>query len=414
MTGNLPPSSIPNTFLNDPSLSAADIEDLAEILPSRPQPDNDPSPVTAVSNVPAAVAAPEAEEAVSEAPGRRGHSGSVSPLTSPVMPDPIVVMPGPVVGSPTNPSPSTMAQSSATLRDSLARALEDRVKNGELSREESGSVMKDMLAAIENEQGKGKELNAAPRTMMNDGPKSTPEVVPDLVAENEPEAVKKNPSLKPQGITIFGTGSTAAVIPASGENSEMVAGEMSKILTQFGKLSLEPDNGKGGKAGNIPATGGKAGSLVGLAGGSSGVSGGVPSSDNSASTPSIVSKSGGTLVLTGPAAAAFEKKEKRSWLDKLVSKFVARRKAAGTRSPASPIKESGLPGGALSLQEPMEANFVPDGMSVVEASVGEVPERVDGSWFSWLGGAAVALSAFWALRRRSEEEVEPSDEQQAG
>ncbi len=400
---------IPNTFLNDTSLNAQEIAEIAQIV--RPPAASDSGPAAAPQTAPAAqAAAPVDEEPVQQQVATRGgHSGPAPAVVPLILPDPIVMLPGsPAVA----PLSSVTNFNPAGLKSNLEKILEDRVRTGEISPEQGKQVMKDVLNDFEGDRG-SKETKL-PRTAQTDAAKTTPEAIPGGVPVSEPVGVKKDSLLKPQGITVFGNSGESATttIPLAGANSDLVANEMSKILTDFGKLSLEPDGGKGKKLGD-GATG-KSGGMVGVMSASGG--GPIAPSDNSGNTPAIVTKSGGTLVLAAKesAAAPVPAAASKGWLNDLISKYLTG-KGKGFRALASPMKSgSGLPEGSLSPKEQAAAIFVPDELGIVEASpVAPADASDDAKWFLWIGGAALSLSAYWAMRRRNEESTESDDERQA-
>jgi len=169
------------------------------------------------------------------------------------------------------------------------------------------------------------------------------------------------------------------------------------ILTQFGKLSLKPDNG------NATQTNG--GSSPGFVGITTSSGEAVAPSDNTGLTPTFAVKSGGTLSLAGKPGD--EKGKVKSWLDSVIQKYLAKRGKTDLRGRAlaSPTKMSGLPDGTLLPKEPLEANFVPEGLAIREGSLaGDSSEGMDPKKRLLIisGLAVLSLRALWFLRRRSQ------------
>lgn len=343
----------------------------------------------------------ELDEAIAESK-RNGHTGGAGfvPPPEPEASVAVVVPPLPVSVSP----PATSATPSS-LRADLAEVLDERVKRGDLTPEEGQKAMRDIL----NEFDSGRrpaEATAATQEVKTPAPIAlTPpqELKPSLgsMGPNDPDKVTMPSFMGKWQVT-----PPPAAPVSTPSAAPVVAEEMSKVLTDFGKLSLSPE----GKTGSTPADE-SPGKLQTAGTGNSAGANDSPSGDNTGLTPSLNVKSGGVVGFGSPESAVPQKKV-AGWLNQYVEEYLRRGKTlAGDKRVLASPHPIGLPKGSLTPREEPKVSFFPEGRGDYLFMAQAAPEAFlklypnAGLLFWTLLGAAV-LRTVLLLRRQSRERDE--------
>ncbi len=318
------------------------------------------------------------------------HSAGGAPAAEPEVVTPVLSIPLVLPASPV-----ATLRNYPTLKEDLEKNLGDRVESGQLTREEGARVVKDILADFSGREDRGLSTTDEKISKTALSAVKGPAILPNVIEQEKISSGSGGGTIKSPPV---------GQVPVNGT----VANEMSKLLTDFGKLSLSADEANGAAssvkekeeiekrnserlqaAGAVPSSG----ELP------------VAPSDNTGLTPAIVAKSGTTVNL---AMAAESKAKVAGWLNKFVDEYLKKGKG-DMRLVASP-HPIGLPRGSLSIAGEKPVSFKPEAADFL--SLGQAAPELSGMkspllpLLFWLGFGAVLFRVVYFLRRKSEERSE--------